>query len=181
MKPFVLFSIISLCALTVSAEPTLKSKISPSSGVEYKGKVALGDLRFERSKYLGCVIMVRFEYAYLSSASSATPYILAYDASGSETSFRSERILYDEKDQDATKWAVDCARRGSSTFSVYVLVNDRDLMALGERRKKDGNGYAYRWRYPTGCILRRDTYYSWRCAALSPLADVSVASIVGNA
>ncbi|MDD3276767.1 MAG: hypothetical protein PHP93_06940 [Kiritimatiellales bacterium] len=149
-----------LAASTTAQNPTIasagtapandiKSRIAQASGAEYKGKVTLEDLRLKRSDYIGCIVMVRFDGVSLSPSMAKNPFLHVYgdgnrDGGRGRGAF-GERILYDEKNSDATKWAVDCARRGSGSFSVYVLVDDRDLTALGERRKKDGNGYSYNW------------------------------------
>lgn len=124
----------------------IKSKTDQASRAEYKGKVTLEDLRLERSDYLGGVVMLRFERAMLSPSMAGGSYLYASGSTGANGagSFH-EIIFYDEKDQDAKKWAVDCARRGSGSFSVYVLVDGNRLISLGERRKKDGNGYSYNW------------------------------------
>lgn len=121
---------------SLSQTETIEKKIAEASSAEYKGGVTVDDLPLQRAKCVGKVVELRFETCRYSSGDRAI-------VCGQKQLGLSERLNL--CGQEALEWAVGQSKRPGASGRVYVLVDERDLIALGTHRSRDDNGYTYSW------------------------------------
>lgn len=118
----------------------LKGKIAEASFAEYKGSVTIEDIILNRGRYLGAVVEVKFLSASLYKSSN-NPYLYI---TGGESSAGSFHLFI--CDQEALEWASDVIKKPyGASRTVYALVEETGLIALGTRKRSEGDGYSYRW------------------------------------
>ncbi len=127
----------SLPAKEVSAD-----KDSSAGSVEYAGDVELSRLALKREEYVGKVVRLSFMSPFklrdpVRGSSSFSIFSKNYEGVSDSLSLSG---------QDALKWAMAEAKRGhGATHTVYVIVEEHKLIALGDHQSKVDNGYTYSW------------------------------------
>jgi hypothetical protein len=131
---------------SVQAAKKVKTKANATASTESKlaaaclaaegGKVDVEELNIDRSKYVGTVVKLKFEWI---NYSSSPPHIYLY---GDEYNISVNVTLPD--DRDAREWAVD-ADKDDDSGAVYVYVEASSLLAVGTRSRKGKGGIDYSW------------------------------------
>ena len=114
----------------------LEKKMADASSVEYKGSVNLEELTLNRAEYLGKVVELNFEMGKVSTHFE-TPHLFVFD----RRSRTSEMLML--YGQQALGWAMKQSYGAHRT--AYVLVEEKDLIALGTNQSQADKGYAYSW------------------------------------
>jgi len=123
------------------SQDELEKKITAASSAEYKGRVTTEDLIIKHTRYLGKVVELKFSYASLKKSSLGESQYL-YVSGGASAG--SQRLYL--CGQEALEWAADASKKPyGSLGTVYALVEGNGLIALGSRKRSEGNGYSYRW------------------------------------
>jgi len=126
---------------TRSSNEEVARKIGEASLAEYKGSITMEDLLTKRDQYFGKVVELKFYAGSVSTSLGATPRLLVF---GSRLSSYDYLFLCD---QNALEWAVKNEKShdfiSGMSSAVYVLVDEKSLIALGTRKKKTDNGYSY--------------------------------------
>ena len=111
------------------------------SSAEYKGDAKLEEVILNRAEYVGKIVKIKVRIGK-SSLTSGDSWIFVRD-SQEDFSAPDQRLRL--SGQQALEWAVKQAKRGGTSCTVYTLVDERELIALGVRQSQADNGYTYSW------------------------------------
>ncbi len=106
---------------------------------EYEGTATVEELTRDRDKYIGKVVkLICYGGNYRST--SSRPRLSVY---GNNFDFYIYMDLPDNK--EARDWAMDCDKKDYSRSDVFVFVEKNNLLALGTKKRKNGDRYTYKW------------------------------------
>ena len=126
-----------------SSQSSLAERIETALNADFGGTVDVEDLLLDRSEYIGKVVKVRYSglYCYISSSSGSCRAHI-YDDDHNLSLY-----LTLPEDREARKWIIDVREDDSyyANGNLYVYVEAKSLLAVGERRKKKSGRYEYGW------------------------------------
>jgi len=125
-----------------SSQSSLESRIEKALNADYGGTVYVEDLVMDRSESVGKVIKLKYDSLYIHFDGTSTSfYANIYDSAAN----RLKLVLNFSEDRDAREWAVDQGEGYGNSGSLYVYVEKRSLLALGERQRKKKGICSYSW------------------------------------
>jgi len=132
----------STYAFSLSKEE-LEKKVSSASSAEYAGSIDMDNLVLKRADYVGKVIQIKFMASSINTKIGENPYLHIYKTDNDYVGSFEYLMLCGQK---ALEWAVGISKQGyGATGTVYALVEDKNLVALGVRKSKIDDGYTYSW------------------------------------
>jgi hypothetical protein len=145
-RNLIIFILIVTCGCSglAQAKGSLAKRIETALNAEFSGSVDVEDLLLDRSEHVGKVVKVKYSRLYCHISSSS--------GSGSATLKDNDHSLSLHvtfpDDREARKWIIDMRDDDyyyDNSGSLYVYVEEKALIALGERRKKKSGRYTYAW------------------------------------